>query len=114
MPGNAEIGRRNTDLVEDMGLDMCVGRMAIRTQIKVGTVGAVPPNASDGPVFASIASNTAMNDALMSCTIFCYMIQGSLKGLAFCIAGNLLLPVASLGRWYASDVVDGSALSIEN
>ena len=95
--GDAEIWGGYPDLVEDVRLDMGVSRLAIRTQVEVGTICAMPPDATNGSAVAAVAGNAPMNHTLMSGAILSYMVQGSLKRLTLGIAYHVVFPVASLG-----------------
>ena len=105
--GNAKIGCWYPNLVEDVGFDVGVGCFAIRTQIEVGTVRAMPPDTTYRLTIAAIAGDATVNDALMPGTILCNMIQCPLKCLTFGIAHNVLFPVASLGGRYTFKIDNG-------
>jgi hypothetical protein len=60
---------------------MGVGSFASGTQVEIDTVGAMPPGPADRLFVAGITRDTAVNNALLPCTIFCNMVEGTLKGL---------------------------------
>src|SRR5689334_3365695 len=60
---------------------MGVGSFASGTQVEVDAVGAMPSGPADRLFVAGITCNTAVYNALLPCTIFCNMVEGTLKGL---------------------------------
>lgn len=64
-----------------MGSDVGVGGLAGGAEVEINAVCAVPPRTAYGLLVTSIACDAAVNNALLSCTVLCDVIQGALECL---------------------------------